>query len=96
MCKRGNKSKYCNYCCNATVEPELNSDNDFSYMSVGKTVGKHLMYIRSGNNLPTAIIVSEWDNKIQRNVDIGTYVMKYCPECGRKLIENRRAENATD
>ena len=82
------EEKYCKYCCNATVKPELDSDNDLSYFTIGSTVRKHNMYIRSGNNLPTGIIVTEWDDKKQENVDIGTYVMKYCPECGRKLIEN--------
>lgn len=27
------KRKYCEFCCNATVEPGLNHDNDFSSMS---------------------------------------------------------------
>ncbi len=88
--------KYCKVCCNAAVEPELNSDNDLSYTSVGKSAVNHSMFIRSGNNFPTALIVSEWNNELERNVDIATYVMKYCPECGRKLIENGRTENATD
>lgn len=81
--------KYCKFCCNATVEPELNSDNDLSYMSVGKTTENCSMHIRSGNGRPTVLQISLWDKKLQQNVDIGFYRMKYCPECGRRLIENK-------
>ncbi len=28
---------YCRFCCNAGVEPKLDSNNDLSYMCVGKS-----------------------------------------------------------
>ena len=79
---------YCHVCCNSVVEPELTSDNDLSYISVGKADKFYNLFIRSGNNKPTALIVSKWEEKLGHNIDIGFYKMKYCPECGRKLIEN--------
>ena len=80
--------KYCRVCCNAAVEPELNPDNDLSYIGVGEVGNGFNMFIRSGNGKPTVLLASKWDANLQRNVDVGVYKMKYCPECGRKLIEN--------
>lgn len=74
---------YCEFCCNARVEPDLDFDNDLSYCSVGDSVADgYSMFIRSGNDKPTAIIVSHGAN------DIIYYKMRYCPNCGRRLFEN--------
>ncbi len=83
------KLKYCNFCCNASVEPDLTHDNDLSFLSVGKSIKGHSMYIRSGDNLPTAIIVSEFNDILRYNTDVCIYAPKYCPECGRHLFENK-------
>ena len=80
--------KYCNFCCNSTVEPELTSENDFSAISVGNMEKGFHMYLSTGYARPTAIVVSRWNERFKVNEDIGVYKMKYCPECGRKLIEN--------
>lgn len=80
--------QYCRVCCNANVERELNADNDLSYIGVGITAKGYGMFIRSGDSRPTALVVSGWDKSLERNVDIGIYEMKYCPECGRNLTEN--------
>lgn len=85
---------YCHCCCNACVEPELNHKNDLSYISVGKTDNEHGLHIRSGDNKPTALIITKWDKNINQNIDVGIYEMKYCPECGRKLIENTVKTNS--
>ena len=84
--------KYCDFCMNAFVEPELTPENDLSYLHVGKCnpYAKVQMHIRSGDARPTAIVVSIWDEKCQRNVDVVEYSMKYCPECGRRLLENEQ------
>lgn len=87
--------KYCKYCCNATVEPKLTPDNDLSYMSVGATEQEYSMFVRSGSNLPTAIITSRWSEKFNHNVEMGIYVPKFCPECGRRLIENEKTLEKT-
>lgn len=79
---------YCHTCCNAVVEPELTSDNDLSYIGAGETEKGYGLYIRSGDGKPTVLVVSKSDESLGRNVDIGIYKMNYCPECGRRLIEN--------
>lgn len=80
--------KYCKFCCNAVVEPELTPDNDLSYHTIGETDNGFNMYFRSGGNRPTVIEVSQWNQQQKQNFDIGVYKMNFCPECGRKLIEN--------
>lgn len=86
--KEEDARNYCHVCCNATVEPELTSDNDLSYISVGETTEGYGMHIRSGDGKPTVLIVSKWEESLGRNIDVGIYKMKFCPECGRRLIEN--------
>lgn len=46
------------------------------------------MMFRTGDRKNTAIIIEKWSEEHHRNIDIGEYVPKYCPECGRKLFEN--------
>ena len=48
---------YCRFCCNATVEPEL-TDNDLSYICVGKAENGYRLDIISGNGEPTALVAS--------------------------------------
>ena len=86
------KINYCRFCNNAVVNPELDSDTDLAYMGVGHSRENTGMFIRSGNGQPTVIIVSQWDEKTQRNRDVATYQPKCCPECGRRLIENEEKE----
>jgi len=66
----------------------LTSNNDLSYKSIGCTDQDHNMLIRSGGGKPTEIIVQQWNDMFQCNEIVGVYKMKYCSECGRKLIEN--------
>jgi hypothetical protein len=47
------------------------------------------MFIRSGNGMATSIIITQFDDSKDANVTIGVYDMRFCPECGRKLTENR-------
>ncbi len=83
------KLKYCDFCCNASVESDLTHENDLSFLSVGKSIKGHSMHFRSGDNKPTAIVVSECDDSFQLNIDVCIYAPKYCPECGRRLFENK-------
>lgn len=80
--------KYCKFCCNAVVEPELTPDNDLNYHTIGETENGFNMYFRSGGSRPTVIEVSQWNQQRKQNFDICVYKMNFCPECGRKLIEN--------
>lgn len=82
-----NEINYCDVCFNAAVDSNFDSES-LSYAGVGECNKGFSMWIRSEDNSPTVLIVSKWDSKLQGNVDIGVYKMKYCPECGRKLIEN--------
>lgn len=79
---------YCHTCCNSAVEPELTPENDLSYIGVGESKNGYGLYIRSGNGKPTALVVSKLEENLESNVDIGLYKMKFCPECGRRLVEN--------
>lgn len=73
---------YCKFCCNAYVEPALDTDNDLGYCSVGDSADGYSMFIRSGDGRPTAIVVSHGSE------DVIYYKMRYCPNCGRRLFEN--------
>ena len=74
---------YCEFCYNAYVEPDLDSDNELSYSPVGNPVDGYSMFIRSGDGRPTAIVVSHGSENVIY------YKMRYCPNCGRRLFENR-------
>lgn len=84
------EEKICRFCFNSTVCDDLTPDNDLSYLSVGSVYKGYSSHIRSGARRPTALLVSKYDESVGRNVDVFIYNMKYCPECGRKLIENSR------
>ena len=79
--------KYCSYCCNT------DDGNDLRYMYVGKVSDGFSLNIRSGSNQPTALLVFSFNNAIQEMVTEGIYIMKYCPECGRRLFENDKFLN---
>lgn len=73
----------CDFCLNATWCPELTDDSDLSYCVVGKSVKGFAMYFRSGDRRDTAFVVMNSEGR-----DIASYSPKYCPECGRRLVEN--------
>ena len=78
----------CKFCDNATNNPELNHNNDLSYTSIGITAKGCSMFLRAGDYKPTEIVVQKWDDYYQCNEIVARYKMKYCPECGRRLLEN--------
>ena len=80
--------KSCSFCNNAFVDPELNSDNDLSYLSLGAMSNGYFMHMRSGAGRDTVLEILKLDRFINRVYVIGIYKMKFCPECGRELIEN--------
>lgn len=73
-------------CDNAKVNPELTSENDLSYHILGTTYHGYRIVFRSGDNRATAILIEVVEDAEWRA--IGEYRPLYCPNCGRKLIEN--------
>lgn len=80
-------SSGCHLCNNAAIDPELTHDNDLSYMSVGKCLNQVRILFRSGDRKPTALLFEKWREGYGW-ATIGDYIPKFCPECGRKLVEN--------
>lgn len=83
--------KFCHFCENATVNPDLSPEYDLQYANVGmdiESIEDTNIFIRTGDNKATVIIVSQWDKKLNCNKDIAIYKPKFCPECGRPLFEN--------
>lgn len=84
----------CYICDNAHTNPELHKDNDLSYISIGDFARGYRMLLRSGDGRPTEVLVEKWHEKAGWSL-IGRYRPKYCPNCGRELIENREKEEKT-
>lgn len=77
----------CRVCLDASVCNELTVENDLSYYSIGNAPEeKHRMMIRSGAGKPLAILVEEYDD-VFGWLTIAQYTPKFCPECGRELVE---------
>ena len=79
----------CGMCDNAFVNPELSKDNDLSYVTVGKCMAKMRMMVRSGDGKSTQIIVERYD-PVSGWYLAGSYRPRFCPNCGRELVENRK------
>lgn len=85
--KKMTELKPCEMCLNARVDDELTDDNDFSSISIGKsTVGVRLS-LNAEYGKPLRLEVTKWNEKTQRNELIATYYPKFCPNCGRPIIE---------
>jgi len=81
----------CDMCLNAFIDSELTSDNDLSFSGIGECEAGYRILLRSGCARPTAMMVeklvaSGW-------VTIGYYSPRYCPNCGRKLVENEKKKD---
>lgn len=74
----------CYMCLNARVDDELTDENDLSYCSVASNNNYRLM-IRSGAGKPVAILAETYIRDEWRTVCL--YNPKFCPNCGRELIE---------
>lgn len=79
--------KACRMCLNARIDDNLTDDNDLSYIPVGKTTREHRIMIASGNGKPLSIDVEMLDEKIGQWVMVGMYNPKFCPNCGREILE---------
>lgn len=77
----------CHYCHNATIDKELTSKNDLSYVEIGNSEPDYHISYRTGDNQPTAILFRDYRiNTVNKLA--GIYIPKFCPECGRELNEN--------
>lgn len=79
---------YCGFCINATVTDDLTPDNDLSYMTIGVADPDKRIMFKSGDRDGTYINVEQIKDGEWRT--IANYIPKYCPNCGRKLIENEK------
>lgn len=92
----------CKFCFNAHVwaslpkteedyyDTGLDDSNDFRSATIGYSDTDFQMYLNTGNGKPTNIEVCTWIK--DRWVTVAEYYPKYCPECGRELIEHRTKE----
>jgi len=78
------EAKACEMCLDASIDPELNNDNDLSFISIGECAKEYRMLLRSGDGKPVAILVERWRDATGWQT-IGCYQPKYCPNCGREL-----------
>lgn len=77
----------CHMCNNSKIDEELNDNNDYSACTIGIWNDDNLrMMLCSGGRKPTRIELEKWIDKIGW-VTIGVYYPKYCPNCGREIIE---------
>lgn len=81
-----NNFTFCRFCHNAFVDPELDHDNDLSYLPIGKCAEGYYMFLRSGSRIPTAVFLDK--AKEGGCQTIAVFLPRYCPICGRYLFEN--------
>lgn len=85
--------KICSYCLNATVDSDLTSDNDLSYIPVGCCKEPYSIFMKTGNGGPTVILFE--DRNIQTPSRLAArFYPRFCPFCGRELIENEIVFNS--
>ena len=60
-------------CANAFTDPELNIDNDLSYIGIGECEKGYRMLPHSGDGRPTTILVEKWFDGTGRVSTIGDY-----------------------
>lgn len=80
----------CYMCDNACTNPELDSDNDLSFFSIGTSIDGYRTFLRSGYGRPTVILFEKFGKETGWS-GIAEYKPKYCPNCGRLLKENDTA-----
>lgn len=76
----------CDFCRNAFTDGDLSHDNDLSYSPIGAVEPSYRAFLRTGDRRKTAIMV-EYGSELAF-----IYAPKYCPECGRHLLENERCK----
>lgn len=82
------KATACRFCINAYIDDELEDDKDLSYSSLGECESGYRIFFRTGDRRPTELLVQKYHKEVGW-CSIGHYQPQYCPNCGRKLIENK-------
>lgn len=80
--------KDCGLCRSAYTDEELRYDNDLSYIPIGLPNDGYRAFIRSGDKKPTALLVEKGNDLVW------VYKPKFCPNCGRELIENNKTRKS--
>ena len=78
--------KPCDMCNNARIDDDLTNENDYSAISVGKSAKGNRIMLCSGDGKPPRIEFEEWNDKAGWG-KIAEYRPRYCPNCGRKIVE---------
>ena len=81
----------CRMCENAHTNPELDSDIDLSYVTIGECEDGYRMMLRTGASRPTVLLVEKYDERTGWH-SIGIFQPNYCPNCGRELKENNKSK----
>lgn len=101
----------CNFCFNAHVynslpqteedyyDTGIDDSNDACSITIGHSASEHQIYFNSGNGKPCNIEICEWKENGYRGqpgwATVGVYYPKFCPECGRPLVEYKIDERGT-
>lgn len=74
----------------------LTDETDFSSVPVGSCIPGYGLRVDSGYGRSVRIEATEWDPKSQKNVTVSCYMPKFCPNCGRPLVEYDRLRREYD
>lgn len=77
----------CHYCVNASVVDDLGHDEDLRYNGLVLYDNYFRVFFRTGDRKPTAFTFDLFDG--HWCCDIAQFVPRFCPFCGRELIENK-------
>ena len=78
----------CHMCDSAFVNEELTRHDDLSYVGLGNFFLGYRAMLRSGDSKPVEIIAERWNGQTWE--EVGRYRPKFCPNCGRELVENQQ------
>lgn len=82
------KRSPCRFCLNARCDDFLSDDNDGSYLPIGCIESGFYFYIGAGGGRPVQIGIDRYNRSSQCNELIAYYFPKFCPECGRPLMQD--------
>lgn len=77
----------CHMCDNAKINEELEKFNDYSSCTIGSFDKECRIMLTSGMGKPLRIEIDRWNEKSKRWETVGMYHPRYCPECGREILE---------